>query len=65
MSFDIERFVANPSKTELFTLTKPQLKQVVDKLEIVCEINAKKIELRTLVLDYFIEEDLIAEEQLD
>ena len=64
MSFDIERFVTNPSKTELFTLTKPQLKQVVDKLEIDCEINAKKIELRTLVSDYFIEEDLIAEEQL-
>ena len=29
-----------------------------------CEINAKNIKLRTLVLDYFIEEDLIAEEQL-
>ena len=64
MLFDIERFVANPLKTELFTLTKPQLKQVVDKLEIDCEINAKKIELRMLVLDYFIEENLIAEEQL-
>ena len=64
MLFDIVRFVTNLSKTELFALTKPQLKQVVDKLVIECEINAKKIELRKLVLDYFIEEDLIIEEQL-
>ena len=37
---------------------------MVDKLEIKCEINAKKIELRKLMLDYFIKEDLIVEEQL-
>ena len=37
---------------------------MVDKLEIDCEINAKKIERRMLVLDYFIEEDLTTEEQL-
>ena len=47
MSFDIDRFVMNPSKTELFALIKP--KQAVDKLEIDCEINVKKIKLRTLV----------------
>ena len=64
MSFDIKRFVTNPLKTELFAFTKPQLKQVVNKLELDCEISTKKIELRTLVLDYFVKEDLIAEQQL-
>ena len=37
---------------------------MIDKLEIDCEIYAKKIDFRTLVLDYFIEEDPITEEQL-
>ena len=30
--FDVDRFVANLSKMELYGLSKPQLKQVVDKL---------------------------------
>ena len=64
MSFDIERFVTHLSKTELYALTKPQLRQVIGKLEIHCEISAKKIELRQLLLDHFVEEDLIPEEQL-
>ena len=63
MSFDVNTFVGNPSKTELYGLTKPQLKLVADKVEIEYESNAKKVELRQAILDYFIEEDLITVEQ--
>ena len=63
MSFDVNTFVGNPSKTELYGLTKPQLKLIADKVEIEYESNAKKVELRQAILDYFIEEDLITEEQ--
>ena len=63
MSFDVNTFVGNPSKTELYGLTKPQLKLVADKVEIEYESNAKKVELRQAILDYFIEEDLITDEQ--
>ena len=63
MSFDVNTFVGNPSKTELYGLTKPQLKLVADKVEIEYESNAKKVELCQAILDYFIEEDLITVEQ--
>ena len=46
MLFDVDRFVANPSKTELYGLTKPQLKQVVDKIGLDYDTSAKKVELR-------------------
>ena len=62
MSFDVDTFVADPSRTVLCSLTKPQLKQVVAKVGIECDTNAKKAELRWALLDYFIEEDLIPEE---
>ena len=64
MSFDIDKFVAQPTKAKLCVLTKPQLKQVADKLGIESETNARKMELRQSVLDYFVDEDLISEEQL-
>ena len=63
MSFDVNSFVDNPSKTELYSLTKPQLKLVADKIVIEYEYNVKKAELRQAILDYFVEEDLIPEEQ--
>ena len=63
MSFDIDKFVAQPTKAKLCVLTKPQLKQVADKLGIESETNARKTELRQSVLDYFVDEDLISEEQ--
>lgn len=64
LSFDVNTFVGNLSKTELYGLTKPQLKLVADTVKIACVPNAKKVELRQAILDYFIEEDLIPEEQL-
>ena len=38
--------------------------QVADKLEIEYEISVKKAELCQALLDYFTEEDLIAEDHL-
>ena len=64
MSFDIDHFVANLSKMELYGLTKPQLKQVVDKIGLDCDTSAKKVELRQILFDHFVEEDLISEEQI-
>ena len=48
-----------PSKTELYSLTKPQLKLVADKIVIEFE---SKAELYQAIL-VFVEEDLIPEEQ--
>ena len=47
----------------MYSLTKPQLKLVADKLEIEYDSSAKKVELCQAILDYCIEEDLIPEEQ--
>ena len=47
----------------MYSLTKPQLKLVADKIVIEYEYNVKKAELRQAILDYFVEEDLIPEEQ--
>ena len=63
MLFDVNSFVANPSKAELYGLTKPQLKQVVDKTGLEYDANTKKVELQHILLDHSIEEDLISEEQ--
>ena len=61
MLFDVDSFVANPSNTELYGLTKPWLKQVVDKIGLEYDTNAKKVELQQILLDHFIEEDIISE----
>ena len=60
--FVVDSFVANPSKIELYGLTKPQLKQVVDKIGLEYDTNAKKVKLRQILFDHFIEKDLIFEE---
>ena len=67
LSFNIEQFIANPSKTELDSLLKGQLRQVVQRLEINVENEekAKKVELKRLLLEYFVEEDLILEDELN
>ena len=67
MSFDIEEFIAHPSKRELDSLLKPQLKQVVQRLGISVENEekAKKAEMKRWLLDYFVEEDLLSEEELN
>ena len=62
MLFDVDGFVANPSKTKLYGLTKSQLKQAVDKIGLEYDTNAKKVELWQILLDHFIEKDLISEE---
>ena len=46
MSFNLEDFIAHPSKKELDSLLKPQLRQVIQRLEIEHEENAKKAELK-------------------
>ena len=58
MSFNLEDFITHPSKEELDSLLKPQLRQVVQRLKIEHEENAKKAELKRLILDYLVEEDL-------
>jgi len=65
MSFNIEEFITNPSKTELDSLLKGQSRQVVQQLEITVENEkrAKKAELKRLLLEYFVEEDLILEDK--
>ena len=40
MSFNLEDFIAHPSKEELDSLLKPQLRQVVQQLKIEHEENA-------------------------
>ena len=62
---NIDTFFDNSSKTEFY---KPQLKLVadkivVDKIVVEYEFNTKKAELCQAILDYFVEEDLIPEEQ--
>ena len=63
MSFDADTFVGNPLKMELYSLTKPQLKLVADKIAIEYESNTKKAELCQAILDHVVKEDLIPEEQ--
>ena len=63
MSFDVNSIIDNLSKMELYSLTKPQLKLVADKIVIEYESNTKKAELRQAILDYLFGEDLIPEEQ--
>ena len=58
MSFDVDHFVANPSKTELYGFTKPQLKQVIGKIGLDYDTSAKNTELQQT----FVEENLILEE---
>ena len=65
MSFNLEDFIAHPSKEELDLLLKPQLRQVVQQLKIEREENAKKAELKRLILYYLVEEDLIPDDELD
>ena len=62
MLFDVDTFVANLSKMELYGLTKPQLKQVVDKIGLEYDRNSKKVELWQNLLDHLIEEVMISEE---
>ena len=65
MSFILEDFIAHPSKEELDSLLKPQLRQVVQQLKIDHKENAKKAELKRLILDCLVEEDLIPDDELD
>ena len=60
MLFDVDSFIANLSKTESYGLTKLQ---VVDKIGLEYDTNAKKIELWQILLHHFIEEDLISKKQ--
>jgi len=48
-------------------LLKGQLRQIVQRLEIPVENEekAKKAELKRLLLEYFVEEDLISEDELN
>ena len=50
-------------RSSTYSLTKPQLKLVADKIVVEYESNAKKAELCQAILDCFVEEDLIPEEQ--
>ena len=65
MSFNLEDFIAHPSTKELDSLLKPQLRQVIQRLEIEHEENAKKNELKRLILECLVEEDLISDDELD
>ena len=65
MSFILEDFITHPSKKKLDLLLKPQLRQVVQRLELEHEENAKKAELKHLILEYLVEEDLISDNELD
>ena len=64
MSFNVKEFVAHPLKWELDSLLKTQLRQVVQHLKIAVdnEEKAKKAELKHAVLDHFVEEDLLSDE---
>ena len=62
--FSLEDFIAHPSTKELDSLLKPQLRQVIQRLEIEHEENAKKTELK-VILEYLVEEDLISDDKLD
>jgi len=41
MSFNIEEFIVNPLKTELDSLLKGQLRQIVQQLEIPVEMKRR------------------------
>ena len=58
------RMLKHPSKKDLDSLLKPQLKQAAQRLNIGPGEQTKKVELKLLVLDYFIEEDLISDDKL-
>jgi len=47
MSFDVDIFVDNLSKTELYSLTKPQLKLAADKV-----VNMNPMLKSRVMLDY-------------
>ena len=65
MSCDLEEFIKHPSKKDLDSLLKPQLKQVAQLLNIEPGEQMKKVELKRLVLDHLIEEDLILDDELN
>ena len=65
MSFNLEEFIKHPSKKDLDSLLKPQLKKVAQLLNIEPGEQMKKVELKHLVLDHLIEEDIILDDELN
>jgi len=67
MSFNIEEFIAHPPRRELDSLLKTQLRKVVQRLETPLENveKVKKAEIKRLLLDHFVEEDLLLEDKLN
>ena len=63
--FYLEDFITHPLKEKLDLLLKPQLRQVVQQLKIQHEGNVKKAELKCLILDYLVKEDLISNNKFD
>ena len=62
MSFNVEEFASNPTKSGLNSLLKAQLKQLVEHLSITVGPSATKAELRKKLTEYFVE-DLLSEEE--
>ena len=65
MSFNLEEFIKHLLKKDLDLLLKPQLKQVAQLLNIEPREQMKKVELKRLVLDHLIEENLILDDELN
>jgi len=67
MSFNIEEFITHPSRRELDSLLKTQLRQLVQWLEIPVDNveKAKKVEMKRLLLDHLVEENLLSEDELN
>ena len=63
MPFNAEEFAENPTRNSLNSLLQAQLKQLVEHLHLTVNSGATKAELRKVLVEYFVEKDLMSEEE--
>ena len=64
MGFELEKFIASPSEEQLKALKKSELVQVAEHYEIKFNSSMNKSEIKTLVVNYLVEEELLPETSL-
>jgi len=63
MSSAKELFVSEPSKSSLLKLKRAELLEVADHYKISCSSSSKKEEIRSVILEHLLEEEIISEDE--
>ena len=63
MPLNVEEFAENPTRNSLNSLLKAQLKQLVEHIRLTVNSGVTNAELRKVLIEYFVEEDLMLEEE--